>query len=750
MRNPEIGTLLTDAVPPTAQAAFDAGLTAHHGGQLERARACYAQCLAQAPHHPAALYLTGLAWQQEHAFSTAIDWFERAADADTADADAAFGIAQCARALGQTARAAAACARAAALAPDRADILDAWGTALLDTGDAAGAVDRLSRACALDPHPWSSQSNLGNALHATGRLVDALAAHDRAVERGAHVSLAHRNRAVTLLALGRADEARTAFERARTIAPDDVDAWNGEGAALAALERHREALACFGEALARAPQARAPLFNRAVALQATGQWSAAIDAWEHAVRAGAGDGARIRSAIALPVIPASQNEIDDARARFAREIAQLRGTGLQVRRPEVEVAMTAFHLTYHGLCNRDLLAALAALHLEACPELGWRADHVDRGPRRSGRVRVGFVSRFLHDHSIGKTSRGLIARLDRRQFEVVALHAGPPRADATHAFVRAHADRNVDLPGDLAAARTAIAALELDVLFFQDIGMDPFTYFLAFARLAPVQCVSFGHPDTTGIPSMDWWVSTDGFEPADGDAHYSERLHRLPQVGTPAYYYRPPATTGGSRSRGELGLPEDRAIHFCPHSVFRFTPRFDRLLAQLLADDLRAELWLVDPNPDWTRLVLRRFAMVMPDTALARIRVLPRQPHADYLALMQAADSVLDPIDFNGMNNTLDAFAAGVPVVTWPQAMQRGRHAYGMYRAMEWTQCVADSEDAWVALARRLAGDAAFRAHCRETVASRRDVLFEDARVPQAFEAFFHEALATASGGACA
>ncbi len=41
----------------------------------------------------------------------------------------------------------------------------------------------------------------------------------------------------------------------------------------------------------------------------------------------------------------------------------------------------------------------------------------------------------------------------------------------------------------------------LDILFYPDLGMTPLTYFLAFARLAPVQCVSWGHPVTTGIPA---------------------------------------------------------------------------------------------------------------------------------------------------------------------------------------------------------------------------------------------------------
>jgi predicted O-linked N-acetylglucosamine transferase (SPINDLY family) len=221
--------------------------------------------------------------------------------------------------------------------------------------------------------------------------------------------------------------------------------------------------------------------------------------------------------------------------------------------------------------------------------------------------------------------------------------------------------------------------------------------------------------------------------------HHSEQLWRAPEIGTLAYYYRPPPSED-DRDRVALGMPTDRAVYFCPHSMFRLTPAFDALLTRLLEEDGSAELWMVDARPEVTRLWQQRFTRVAGPKLQQRIRILPRQPHASYLALMHAADTVLDPIDFNGMNNSLDAFAAGVPVVTLPSGLQRGRHATGMYRAMQLTDCVADSEERYVEIAVRLGRDADFRHHVRKAVVERRDVLFEDDRVPRAFESFFRHA----------
>lgn len=75
--------------------------------------------------------------------------------------------------------------------------------------------------------------------------------------------------------------------------------------------------------------------------------------------------------------------------------------------------------------------------------------------------------------------------------------------------LRLVADEVVPLPQDLVSCRERIQAWSLDVLVYPEIGMDPVAFFLAFARLAPVQAVWWGHPDTTGIPTIDYFISSD-------------------------------------------------------------------------------------------------------------------------------------------------------------------------------------------------------------------------------------------------
>jgi predicted O-linked N-acetylglucosamine transferase (SPINDLY family) len=444
----------------------------------------------------------------------------------------------------------------------------------------------------------------------------------------------------------------------------------------------------------------------------------------------------VQAATVLPVVAASLEEMQRWRARFEGEVDRLSGLPLVLKDPVRQVPRPNFYLSYHGLPNRDLHRKIAALYLHACPSLQWTAGDKPR----SERIRVGFISRYLYSHSIGKTTRGLIANLSRERFEAVALFVPPVRDDSVSRFIRANSDRSVVLPPTLDGARRAIADLGLDVLFYQDIGMEPFTYFLAFSRLAPVQCLSFGHPDTTGIPAMDYFVSNDLYESADAAQHYSEQLFQLRDLGTLAYYYRPEKPEAMKR-REDFGFPEGARLHVCPQALFKLHPAFDATLGAILRADAAARLVLIEgKSQHWGRLLRERFARAFPDVA-DRVIFLPPQSGADFTRLVAACDVMLDTPHFNGMNTSLEAFALGTPVVTMPTALQRGRHTAGMYRKMEFGDCIAANAEEYVRIALRLGRDAEYRRYASEQILARCGVLFEDRRVVSEFERFFVEAL---------
>ena len=322
--------------------------------------------------------------------------------------------------------------------------------------------------------------------------------------------------------------------------------------------------------------------------------------------------------------------------------------------------------------------------------------------QKDGRLRIGFLSANLRTHTIGRLFGGLIGGLDPARFETI-LFRRPQQADELSRAIDASVARVVPLSTQLDEAQREIAACELDVMFYPDIGMDMATFSLAFARLAPVQCVSWGHPLTTGIPSIDYFLSWAGAEPADADRHYSERLIRLRSFPT---CYRQPQFDPTRVRREHFGLPPDRRLYLCLQTLFKFHPAFDAALGAILRGDPKGIVVLIEgQRRRWRQLLVERFRRSFPDVA-DRIRFVTPLGNEDYLAMTALGDVILDPPFFGGGNTTLEALAAGRPVVTLPGPYLRSRLTHGFLRQIGATQGVARDITEYSRLALEAAGSA--------------------------------------------
>ena len=721
---------------PIAQALATA-LQHHQKGELGAAEAIYHKILARDAQHADALHLLGvikyqtgdpaqaeqliqralvaagkpvamyynslgLAQQVQEQPVVAVESFRAAHRLEPSLAEITLNLANALRLAGQPDEAEQLCRRGLSLQPASPEWHYALGMALRQQGRIEEARNALQQSLALKPDAADALNSLGLLCQEQGQHAQALDLLQRAVALQPGFAEAHNNLGNSLNELGRLTEAVTCYQHALRIQPDLADAYANLGNTYQEMDRLEEAIA----------------------------------AYQQAYKLGGHVGARIRSITTLPVIPESAEEIREHRRRMEQGIDTLLAEGVALSDPLREIGRANFFLAYHGLNNRTLQTKLARLYHQACPSLSWTAPHCAENRRHEGPLRVGFISKFLHNHSIGKTTRGLIAEFSRKDFEIHALFVPPLITDDISSFIRARADRTVDLLPTLEGARRQIAALELDVLFYQDIGMEPFTYFLAFSRLAPVQCVSFGHPDTTGIPNMDYWVSSDLFEPPGASEHYSEQLALLHNLGTLAYYHRP-TLPDPLKPRDAFGLPADANIYLCPQTLFKFHPDFDELLGNILRADPRGLLVLVESkNPHWVKLLRERFARHVPDV-VSRIHFVPPQLGKDFINLIAVSDVMLDTIHFNGMNTSLEAFAVGIPVVTLPKEFQRGRHTLGMYVRMGIHECVAGSEDEYVRIATRLATEPDFNQRIRQAILANSNVLYDDPNVVREFERFF-------------
>jgi predicted O-linked N-acetylglucosamine transferase (SPINDLY family) len=553
-------------------------------------------------------------------------------------------------------------------------------------------------------------------------LGDLLRSLLRPRKPGVADAAALNERGLALLAAGDAAGARAAFLRAAELAPAAPEPLINLGS-LTSESEPAQSLQYYRRAAELAPREWMAVLGHALGLYRAGDDAEAKRLCRRAYELSGNDALRLTEATMLPPLPGSAEHILAARAEYEAGLDRLLEGSLSIDDPAREIATPGFfHLAYHAMDNRALQVKLAQVYAKACPGLRYVAPYADR-PRAQGRVRVAFVSRYLRSHTIGRVFRGLIAKLDRQRFSVSVFFVG--RApDPMSDWIAAHADHAVDLPGDFRAARQAIAESRQDVLFYTDIGMESFTYFLAFSRLAPVQCVGWGHADTTGIDTLDYYVSHAECEPAEAAAHYSEKLAAIGPGTALAYYYRPEHE--GLKSREQLGLPASASLYLCPQHLFKIHPEQDLLFREVLSRDPGARLLLIRDRADglW-RVLQRRLEGLMPGL-MSRVVFLPPLSHRDYLSVAAAADVVLDTVHFGGGNSSFDCLAVGAPIVTLPGAFARSRYTLADYSRMGVGDCVARTPAQYVDIAVRLGTDRDANHDLRRRLAAAAPRLFED------------------------
>lgn len=601
----------------------------------------------------------------------------------------------------------------------------------------------LEAALALAPEDARAVGNLATALAESGAAQRAIGLLERWLARHPRDADLWNRLGLILHAEGRGTAAASAFERAIAAQPKHLAATS----ALARLRFDRRefqlAAAAYRRLLELDPANYAAHRNLANLLTMQGRLDEAETLFRRAQKLGHAPGIDFIVATQLPAILPSEAAIDDVRRRYGDRLDALIRQPPALEDPSIQVGQTGqFFLAYHGRDDLVLQRKLAEAYLAACPTLAWRAPYLDRW-RPGSRLKIGVVSTYLLSHTIGRVTHGLLERLDKARFEII-LFRTPQQRDAIADAVAGTAERVVEISARLAEARSRIAKAALDLLYFPDIGMAPLTYFLAFARLAPVQCIGWGHPDTTGIPNADYWLSADVWEPADGDVHYSERLIRLAH---PPVYYPRPSTAPPARSRRDLGLPETGRLYLAPMSLFKFHPAYDDILARILETDSDAHLLLAaGDTPEWHEQLSQRIAKRSPSAA-RRLLFLPRMPLEDFQALARLGDAFLDPIYFGGGRTSLDVMALGVPIVNWPGPFMRSRITYGFYRQMDMADLVAADHDTYVALALRLARDGNWHEAMRRKTAERSAALYENDAAVRELEAFFIAAVAAAAAG---
>ena len=723
--------------------AINRALTDHRAGRLPEAEAGYRAALAADPDDSEILRLLAILKTQQGRYEEALALVSRALTGNPQLAKAHVTRGTILHALGRHQESLASYDAALAIAPDLYDAHYNRGIALQALDRETEAIASYDSALALIPDLAEALINRGNALQALGRHEEAIAGYDKALAVRPTSLEALNNRGTALQALGRYEQAIASYDELLRISPDSADVLNNRGTALHALERHADAVASYDSALAIKPNDAEILTNRGNALHLLGRHGEALASYERAIAADP-DHAEARWSLTMFQLPMVCDEIGDParyRAAFARKLEELDnwfepgrlGAGFRS-----VGAQQPFLLAYQEENNRGLLDRYGRLCSRIMADWLKRQSLALPGPRAAGReLRIGIASPWFYNQSVWNAIvKGWFQRIDRARFSLHVFHLGSVEDEET-LFARSRAAHFEQGKRSLPEWVRAIVGQRPDVLIYPEMGMDAMTVKLASMRLAPVQVVTWGHPETTGLPTLDYFLSAEDMEPPGAQDNYTERLVQLPHLGC---FYSPPDIVAGEPDLDALGIGTRGPMLLCPGVPFKYAPEHDEVFPKIAARLGRCRLvFFLHRGRNLSEKLSRRLQAAFAGAGLDMdefVRFIPWQTRQSFYGLMKRADVFLDTIGFSGFNTAIQAIECGLPVVTREGRFLRGRLASGILKRMGLHDLIAATEDGYVALATRLCQDPPYRARIRERIEQSRGAVFEDDASIRALEEF--------------
>jgi len=624
---------------------------------------------------------------------------------------------------------------ALALDPGDARLANELGIACADAGAAEAALDAFRRATTIDPTFARGWNNYGNALRAAGRLGAAADAFTHAVAADAAYALGWANLGAVQREAGNAAGAETALARALELDPRQRVGL----LALAGLRREHgridDAAALYARVADVDPRDANALLQLGGTLAERDDLAQARSAFAAAL---ARDGGLLRAALAreltLPMVPAGMNDMAAARRGYADGLARLaselpaRARALDPARTLDELRWSNFLLAYHGEDDCALQAAHARnVHAVLAARAPQWVEPMAPRVVAGRRPRIGFLSAFFRDGTAGRYFERWITDLPRERFDVFVYHL-QPAVDALAMRLRERADEFRHCPRwRLSQLAPRVRADALDVLVYPELGMDATTFGAACLRLAPRQCAAWGHPVTSGLPTIDAFFTCADMEPPEAATHYSETLRPLPGIGT--RYAMPPAPAA-SRDRAQIGLPGDGPLLLCPQSLYKIHPDDDALLARVLAAVSGSRLVLFEGrHPALTAKLAQRLTAACGAAGAdpARVHFVAQRSHDDYLAVTASCELMLDTTRWSGGNTALDALACALPIVALPGRFMRARQSAAMLRQAGVPELIARDPDEYVRIAAAAAGDRVAREDLAARLCAGRAQVFDDA-----------------------
>lgn len=195
---------------------------------------------------------------------------------------------------------------------------------------------------------------------------------------------------------------------------------------------------------------------------------------------------------------------------------------------------------------------------------------------------------------------------------------------------------------------------DFQLVYYPDIGMIDEGIWLANHRMAPIQAVGYGHPETTGATEIDYFIGGDIEK--DATDYYTEKMVLLPGLAQhPAW---------PTAERRNSWVEQDKVHINCVWGPDKYNFSMLTVLAEInrrCGED--KIVWHFYTSPG-----VNRYAALVPFEMEVK-KILPNVvihtdiEYYDYMRESETGDFAINSYPFGGYNTVIEALYLGLPIV---------------------------------------------------------------------------------------
>jgi protein O-GlcNAc transferase len=497
---------------------------------------------------------------------------------------------------------------------------------------------------------------LGSVLHRQGRINEAVICYQQTLQADPDNVETHYFLANALREQGAFEDAETEYRNTIALQPDHVEALNNLSALLTNRGRVQQAAELLQRARQIQPDSPQILINLGRANLHAGDASKAESTFRRVIEL--------------------QPGLSDAHSNLLACLNYL---------PERDP-----HSVFQDHCRwSEAHAGLLQ------PRTTWPND---TDPQR--RLRIGYVSPDLHEHSVARFLEPVLAMHNSDLFHVTC-YSDVAHPDSTTERLRRLCNewRDTFKLSDEQLAEH-IGNDRIDILIDLS-GHTAHNRLLVFARKpAPLQVTWLGYPNTTGLSTIDFRL-TDRMadQPGDADTLNTETLIRLPHG---FLCYGPP------QNAPETGLPPSQSAGHITFGSFnnlaKTTPEVIHTWSRILTRVPGSRL-LLKSRATGDPATRQRLLNLFSESGVSgeRIGFLDPDPsHYEHLAAYRKIDIALDTFPYNGTTTTCEALWMGIPVITLRGQVHAARVGVSLLTQTGLEELIAQDKENYTEIAVRL------------------------------------------------